>query len=56
MLAELGADETVIASALLHNVLQCSMMTEARLREFLPLEVTSIVSNVARMSGICEVS
>lgn len=56
ILAELGADETVVASALLHDVLHCSMMTETRLREFVPVEVASIVKNVSRMSGICEVS
>jgi (p)ppGpp synthase/HD superfamily hydrolase len=46
----------MVAAALLHDVLHCSMMTEARLRDFVPAEVANIVSNVSRMSGICEVS
>lgn len=53
--AGLGADETVVAAALLHQTLDVSMMTEERLRSLVPGDVADLVSGVSRMNSISEV-
>jgi (p)ppGpp synthase/HD superfamily hydrolase len=54
-LADLEASEECIASALLHSVLDSSMLTEEKLRMSMCAEVADTVCNVHKLSGICQV-
>jgi hypothetical protein len=54
-LADLDASEACIAAALLHSVLDSSMLTEQQLREAMSKEVADTVCNVHKLSGICQV-
>ena len=54
-LADLEASEECIAAALLHSVLDSSMLTEEKLRMSMCAEVADTVCNVHKLSGICQV-
>lgn len=54
-LAELGADETCIAAALLKDILLRSMMTEQQLRGLVPSNIADLVVKVGRLGDICQV-
>lgn len=54
-LADLEASKECIAAALLHSVLDTSMLTELQLREVMSKEVADTVCNVHKLSGICQV-
>lgn len=55
ILAELGADETSVASALLKDVLLKSMMTEVQLRNLVSPAVVDLVIKVGRLDDLCQV-
>lgn len=55
MLAELGADETIISAALLKDVLSKSMMTEEQLKPVVPKLVSELVIKVSRLDDVCQV-
>lgn len=55
-LADLEASEECIAAALLHSVLDSSMLTEEKLRMSMCAEVADTVFNVHKLSGICQVT
>lgn len=55
-LADLDASEECIAAALLHSVLDSSMLTEDKLRETMSAAVADTVCNVHKLSGICQVN
>ncbi len=55
-LADLEASEECIAAALLHSVLDSSMLTEEKLRMSMCAEVADTVCNVQKLSGICQVN
>lgn len=55
VLADLGADETAISSALLHDLLDGHMLTEAQMRPMLGSEATvNEVKSVSHMSFLCQ--
>ena len=55
ILAELGADEVAVASALLHDILDHTMLSEPRLREMLRHDETvEMVKRVSHMNYICQ--
>ena len=56
VLAELGADETIVSAALLKDVLSQSMMTEQQLRPLIPPAVGDLVVKVGRLDDICKVT
>ena len=56
ILAELGADETSVAAALLKDTLLKSMMTEQQLRGLVANNVVDLVVKVGRLNDICQVS
>ncbi|BDA50323.1 probable GTP diphosphokinase RSH3, chloroplastic [Coccomyxa sp. Obi] len=53
-LADLEASEECVAAALLHSVLDSSMLTEEKLRMSMCAEVADTVCNVHKLSGICQ--
>ena len=55
ILAELGADEISVASALLKDVLLKSMMTEVQLRNLVSPAVVDLVIKVGRLDDLCQV-
>ena len=55
ILAELGADETSVASSLLKDVLLKSMMTEVQLRTLVSPAVADLVIKVGRLDDLCQV-
>lgn len=55
ILAELGADETSVAAALLKDVLLKSMMTEVQLRNVVNESVADLVIKVGRLDDLCQV-
>ncbi len=54
-LADLEASKECVAAALLHSVLDSSMLTELQLREVMSKEVADTVCNVHKLSNICQV-
>ena len=55
ILAELGADETIVGSALLKDVLLSSMMTDVQLRNLVSPAVADLVVKVDRLYELCKV-
>lgn len=55
ILAELKADEVAVACALLHDVMDCNVFTEAQLREHLGNdEAVELVKRVSHIGYICQ--
>lgn len=55
ILAELKADEVAVACALLHDVMDCNVFTEAQMREHLGNnEAVELVKRVSHMGYICQ--
>lgn len=55
ILADLGADETIVSSALLKDILTKSMMTEEHLKATVSKPVSDLVSKVGRLEDVCQV-
>lgn len=56
ILAQLGADESSVAAALLKDTLLRSMMTEQQLRGLVADGVVDLVVKVGRLNDICQVA